>query len=240
VGALWALGIAANILPGIGPVVSGGILGSILASAAGGAAVAGVVGALVGLGIPEEDAQYYEGEFKSGRILVTVKADGRYDEAWAILHRHGAYNRETAGTATATSTVGAAQTATGQTVQVHEEQLHAHKTPVKTGEVHVRKDVVTEQRNIQVPVTREEVVIEHRPVSGHASAADIRTGEEIRIPVAEERVHVDKETVVTGEVSVGKRKVTDTEQVSGTVRKEKVRIEKEGDVEVHQDAVTSK
>jgi hypothetical protein len=97
VGALWALGIAAGLLPGIGPVIAGGLLASVLASAAGGAAVAGIVGALIGLGIPEEEARYYEGEFHSGRTLVVVQAPGRTAEAWAILSRHAAYNRQTAG-----------------------------------------------------------------------------------------------------------------------------------------------
>src|SRR5207253_9660469 len=93
VGALWALGIAAGVLAPIGPVIAGGLLASVLASAAGGAAVAGIVGALIGLGIPEEDAKYYESEFKAGRVIVTVRAEGRSDEAWTILNRHGAYNR---------------------------------------------------------------------------------------------------------------------------------------------------
>ena len=74
-------GIAAGMLPAIGPVIAGGLLASVLASAAaGGAAIAGLVGALVGLGIPEEEARHYEGEVKAGRTLVTVKADGRFDE----------------------------------------------------------------------------------------------------------------------------------------------------------------
>jgi hypothetical protein len=98
VGALWALGIAAGILPGIGPVIAGGLLASLLASAAGGAAVAGIAGALIGLGIPEDEANYYEGEFKSGRTIVTVRADDRYDEAFAILRRYSAYDMQTAAT----------------------------------------------------------------------------------------------------------------------------------------------
>jgi len=88
VGALWALGIAAGMLPAIGPVIAGGILGSILASAAGGAAVAGITGALIGLGIPEDEAGYYETEFREGRTIVTVRAEGRYDEAVAIMRRN--------------------------------------------------------------------------------------------------------------------------------------------------------
>ena len=89
VGALWALGVAAHVLPALGPVILGGLLASVAASAVGGAAVGGVVGALVGLGVPEEEARYYESEFHAGRTLVTVRAPGRYEEATAILRRHG-------------------------------------------------------------------------------------------------------------------------------------------------------
>jgi len=93
VGALWGLGILAGILPGIGPAIAGGTLGVLLSSAAVGAAAVGLAGTLVGLGIPEDDAVYYEEEFKSGRTLVTVKAGLRADTAWSIMARCGAYER---------------------------------------------------------------------------------------------------------------------------------------------------
>jgi hypothetical protein len=95
VGALWGLGILAGVLPGIGPAIAGGTLGILLSSAAAGAAAAGIGGALIGLGIPEEDAKYYEGEFKAGRTLVTVEGDpdGR---AEGLLNQYGGYNRTTA------------------------------------------------------------------------------------------------------------------------------------------------
>jgi hypothetical protein len=95
VGALWALGIAASVLPPIGPVVAGGLLASVLASAAGGAAIAGLVGALVGLGIPEEEARYYESELASGRTIVTVRAPGRVEEAEEIFRGHGGHDVHT-------------------------------------------------------------------------------------------------------------------------------------------------
>ena len=40
----WAIGIAAGVLPAIGPIVAGGILASILASAAGTAVAGGLIG----------------------------------------------------------------------------------------------------------------------------------------------------------------------------------------------------
>ncbi|MHB8900958.1 MAG: hypothetical protein ACYC6Y_19600 [Thermoguttaceae bacterium] len=92
VGGLWGIAIAAGLLPAIGPVIAGGILASVLASAGLAAAVGGIAGALTGLGVPEDEAKYYEGEFQSGRTVVTVKAGDRFTEAASILQRHGAYD----------------------------------------------------------------------------------------------------------------------------------------------------
>jgi hypothetical protein len=96
VGALWGLGILSNVLPGIGPAIFGGTLGVILSSAAAGAAAAGIGGALAGLGISDDDAKYYEGEFKSGRTIVTVHGSPKAEQARGVLTRYGAYDRSTA------------------------------------------------------------------------------------------------------------------------------------------------
>jgi len=257
VGGLVALGILAGVIPCIGPAIAAGTLGVILANAAGGAAIAGLAGALIGLGIPEEEATHYEGEFKAGKTIVTVKDVGsRYDEVWTILHRNGAYNKQTAKSTTYGTTAKAAPSSVGsystghsnvgvregeQKIQLHEEQLHAQKQNVQKGEVRVRKEVVTENKTIDVPVTREEVVIERHAVNRQAaSGANIRPGEEIRIPVSEEQVNVTKDTVVKEEVNVGKRQVQGTEKVGGTVRKEQVKVERQGNVAVEDENVTAK
>lgn len=97
VGALWGLGIAAGVLPAIGPAIAGGTLAIVLSSAAAGAAAAGLTGTLVGLGIPKEEAEYYESELKSGRIILTVQPEGRNSEAMTILRRFGGYDASTQG-----------------------------------------------------------------------------------------------------------------------------------------------
>src|SRR5207237_6351529 len=114
------------------------------------------------------------------------------------------------------------------TIQHKEAHLKANKTPVQTGDVEVRKEVHTEHKTIQVPVEREEVVIERKPVCGTARVGEINS-EEIRIPVKEEKVNVEKEAVVKEEVTVGKRTVQDTQTVSGDVRREELKVETEGD-----------
>src|SRR5512144_3223198 len=175
--------------------------------------------------IAVEEARY-EGGSGSDRTTVTVTAEGRYDEAMALLRRHGAYDLRT--------TAHASRTAEGaERIPLHEEELQAHKQPVETGAARIRKEVVTEYRTMEVPVQREEVVIERQASTGEPGAADIRPGEEIRIPVRKEQVTVEKRPVVKEEVTVGKRAVQDTERVGGEVRKEEVRVEREGDVDVH-------
>src|SRR5262249_42526495 len=113
-----------------------------------------------------------------------------------------------------------------------EEELRARKTPVQKGEVRVRKDVVTEQQTLNVPVSREEVVVEHQPGRGRRASGPVQGGEEIRVPVTAEQVHVEKEPGVKEEVKVGKRRVQDEKPVSRTVRKERATVEPVGDVPV--------
>jgi len=243
-GALAGLGVLSGVIPVVGPAIAAGTLGVVLSNAAAGAGIAGLVGALIGAGIPEEEAKYYHGEFEAGRTIVTVKADGRYDEAMAVLRRHGAHDMTSRGSVRSDTSTAAASTAAhatglkeGDTIEVKEERLHAEKRPVETGEVRVRKEVHTDTKTMEVPVQREEVVIERTPVHGRTApegvaSDELRAGEEIRIPVREEQVEVTKEAAVVEEVKVGKRVVQDTEQVSGHVRKEEVKVEQTGDVDI--------
>ena len=130
----------------------------------------------------------------------------------------------------------AARDETERTLQLREEELQARKQTVETGNVRIGKDVVSEQKTLEVPVTREEVTVERHPVERRPAEGAIGEQEEtIRVPVREDQVSVDKRAVVTEEIDVGKRRVQDTKQVSGTVRREEARIEGEGDVDLKQD-----
>ncbi|QBD76744.1 hypothetical protein EPA93_12300 [Ktedonosporobacter rubrisoli] len=81
---------AALFIPGIGPAVAGGILATTLGGAAVGAVAGGLLGVFSQMGIPEEEARYYQGEFEAGRALVTVTAPNRQAEALDILQHNGA------------------------------------------------------------------------------------------------------------------------------------------------------
>lgn len=237
-GALVGAGILAGVIPVIGPILALGTLGTVLVNAAGGAAIAGLAGALIGWGIPEEDAAFYENEVKSGRFLVTVETTDRLDEARAILHRYSGFDRTTWTAVRAdranTLSEGGLRTEDGRVIQLQQEHLKANKETVNQGEVKVRKVVHTEHKQITIPVEHEEVVIERRPVNGRRNGKEEIAAEEIRIPVQEERARVSKEAVVKEEVRVEKRKVRDTETVSGDVQGEELVVESQGGAKVHQ------
>jgi uncharacterized protein (TIGR02271 family) len=213
-------GIGALVIPGIGPIIAGGALASTLAGAGIGAAAGGLIGALVGMGIPEEDARYYETGLREGGILVTVEAGAAAADARRILLDAGGEFGPAA--------VAGFDLKDRERLQLREEELRATKEPVKAGEVRVRKEVVSEEKTIDVPVTREEVVIERHPASGRPATGDIEEGEQIRIPITEEEVRVEKRPVVKEEITVGKRRVQETETVRDTVRREEARVEETG------------
>ena len=112
-----------------------------------------------------------------------------------------------------------------------EEQLNVSKDRVETGEVRLRKYVVNETENVEVPVEREEVRVVREPITDADRANyDGNIGEqEASVTLSEDRVNVSKESVPVEKVSLEKDTVRDTETVSEEVRKE--RFETDGVVE---------
>jgi uncharacterized membrane protein len=88
----WLVGLGTFSIPGIGPLVAAGALAGLIGGAALGAGLGAIAGALVGMGVPEDEARYYEKEVRGGRSLVAVRDGRRNDEADQIMHRHGGYD----------------------------------------------------------------------------------------------------------------------------------------------------
>lgn len=119
----------------------------------------------------------------------------------------------------------------GETIQLKEEQLDVTTKEVQTGEVRARKRIVEETKTIQVPVRHEEIVIEQHNLKDDHSGNAIKS-KEVVIPVTEEKIEVTKRPVVKEEVSLNKEEVTDTKQVSRTVKKEDVIVGTKGNTHV--------
>jgi uncharacterized protein (TIGR02271 family) len=180
---------------------------------------------LIGLHIPENQARYFEAGIVSGGTLVTVRTNGRPAiEALPVLERNGADTGSANVAAGGTPTPSAVRE---QRISLMGELLRVHKERVARGEVRIREEVVTENRNVEVPVSHEEVIVERVPAQNRAVGSFESGPREVRILVTEERVRTEKEPVVTEEVKVSTKPVKETENVSEKVRHEQLQVEQQ-------------
>jgi uncharacterized protein (TIGR02271 family) len=111
-------------------------------------------------------------------------------------------------------------------VQRVEEELRAGTRKREAGGVRVRKQVRTDRERVVVPKKRQEVRVERVPVEEGAAVSEPETGEdEIRIPVIEEEIVIEKRPVVKEEIRLRKEVVEEEEVVEEDVRKEEVDID---------------
>jgi uncharacterized protein (TIGR02271 family) len=115
-------------------------------------------------------------------------------------------------------------------IVLSEEELDVSKRERQAGAVEVEKHVETEHVRESVPVMREEVTVERRPVTD-AHATDTHfDNDEIRIPLTEEEVVVEKRAVVKEELVIHKHQVQDQQVVEADLRKERAEVHQTGDV----------
>ena len=121
----------------------------------------------------------------------------------------------------------------GDAMTRSEEQLRAGTRTEETGRARLRKYVVTEEQQVTVPVTREEVRVEREPITD-ANRDDAYSGPDItedehEVTLRAERPVVETEAVPVERVRLAKETVTDEETVTGEVRKERIETEGLGD-----------
>jgi uncharacterized protein (TIGR02271 family) len=114
-----------------------------------------------------------------------------------------------------------------------EERLKVGTQTEQVGRARLRKYVVTEQQQISVPVSHEEVRLEREPITD-ANAAAAYSGAEItesehEVTLRAERAVVHTEAVPVERVRLGKETVTEHETVTGTVRKEQIEADIPGE-----------
>jgi uncharacterized protein (TIGR02271 family) len=123
--------------------------------------------------------------------------------------------------------------ASGDAMTRSEERLNVDTRTEPVGQARLRKYVVTERQQVEVPVRREEVRLEREPItdanSGAAYGGPDLTESEHEVTVRAERPVVGTETVPVERVRLGKQTVTEQQTVGAEVRKERV----EADLPTH-------
>jgi uncharacterized protein (TIGR02271 family) len=176
-----------------------------------------------------------------GQVYLNLAKDAALNSGWdaqpADLET-STYDTSMAGGTSGVATdfdTGAASVATDEEIRVPvmEEELTATVREQEAGAVRIEKDVIEEERTLEVPLTEERVRVERRIVDRPVGAADATAFEEIAIdvPLRTETVDVQKEARVAEEIVVSKEAVQRTEQVTDTVRREEVFVDEDAAVD---------
>ncbi len=169
----------------------------------------------------------------ANRVYLTLTKEAALTSGWDVQPVDLETAMATTGAAVLTDADRLAATDEEIRIPIVEEELTATVRPTEAGAVRIEKDVIAEERTLDVPVTEERVRVERRVVDRPATAADATTFEDtvIEVPLRSETVDVQKEARVTEEVVVSKEAVQRTERVRDTVRKEEVFVDEEGVVD---------
>ena len=106
-----------------------------------------------------------------------------------------------------------------------EEELRAGTRERAAGSINVRKRVRTDRERLTVPKKRQEVRVDRVSAEGREDSEAELGEDEVRVPVIEEEVVVEKRPVVKEELRIRKKVVEDEEVIEADVRKEEVEID---------------
>lgn len=130
-----------------------------------------------------------------------------------------------AATAPATLDAGTREMAgSEERVVLSEEELVVGKREVAVGEVVVQKHIEEQVIRQTIPVTRERVEVERRPLPPGAGLEPRTEGDVMYIPLVEEELVVTKRLVAREELVIRKTRVTEEQVVEETVRRERAEI----------------
>lgn len=105
-------------------------------------------------------------------------------------------------------------------MQVSEEELQIGTRTVSAGEVRVRRRVETDHVHEVVPVMREDVTVERRPVPPGAGLEPRVEGDVIYVPIVEEELVIQKRLVAREELVIRKRQVAGEQVIEETLRRQ--------------------
>jgi uncharacterized protein (TIGR02271 family) len=119
------------------------------------------------------------------------------------------------------------------TLQLHKEELQIEKKWEATADVKAYKNTYTKVKEIKVPVTYEELVIEKRILNSKGTTDE--DPEIIRIPLSEEQIEVTLKPTILEDVEIYKEQIEEVIQINETLKEEKLHIETVGDLKITSD-----
>ncbi|WP_411843810.1 YsnF/AvaK domain-containing protein [Salinicoccus sp. HZC-1] len=178
------------------------------------------------LHLDDEEKEVYRKSLENGKMLLFIDYSNQelYSNKKINTRDDGTHNGNTI---RPTNKVTASDE---DNITLREERLVVDKDNVNLGEVVVNKYTDSEVEEFDVPVERDNVTVDRRPVEGEPLFETYNNDDSddemgvIRIPITKERIKIIKEQVVTEEIIIRKEKIKDTKHISEVVSHEDVEV----------------
>lgn len=174
---------------------------------------------------------------------LTPEEEQRIYEYYSMEYTSAEHGRDAAAAGTVTTGTEHVETERraavdndGDSMVLRDEHLQVGTERKSSGRVRLRKQSYTTTETVEVPVTREEVVVERESIDANSADARVDGDNEVSVTTYEETPVVNK-TVDAEKVSLGKRQVQDTETVTEDLTHEDVQIDRDGDVRNDRDGL---
>lgn len=119
-------------------------------------------------------------------------------------------------------------------LQLREERVRIATEPAEVGRVRIAKRVTEWTETLEVPLRREDLVLEVLPGSGvvRIEGRELQPGEVVELPLIHERATAITETVISEDVHVRTLTTEVTETIEATLHREELVVTPEGAVEL--------
>ncbi len=113
-------------------------------------------------------------------------------------------------------------------IPVIEEQLHIDTQLIETGVVRITKRVTEDTQSVDLPTTREEVVVDRVAIYQYVDTppAVRYEGDTTIIPVLREVLVTEKKMLLVEEVRITKHRIIEQNEQEFTLRKEEITVER--------------
>ena len=176
---------------------------------------------LTGMGLSQDEAQYYANQYQAGHAIVAVNAGDQWQNVQPILTSNGAFNYNAQQSGLGTQSVNTGYAQTGSSTDYTQTTTPDYTQTANTG---------YDQTNAYAqPGTYTQSGTADTVNTGYNTGDTgnyANTDEERRLKLREERLNVGKQTVQSGEAGLHKDVIEEQQSVDVPVNREEVWVER--------------
>ncbi|MBV9617389.1 MAG: YsnF/AvaK domain-containing protein, partial [Ktedonobacteraceae bacterium] len=183
---------------------------------------------LTGMGLSQDEAQYYANQYQAGHAIVAVNAGDQWQNVQTVLTSNGAFNYNAQQSGLGTQSVNTGYAQAGSTTDSTQTTAPDYGQTANTGYDQTANTGYDQTNAYAQPGTYAQSGTADTANTGYntGNTGYADTDEERRLKLREERLNVGKQTVQSGEAGLHKDVIEEQQSVDVPVNREEVWVER--------------